>query len=64
MIYFKEWNHGLQCNKDKEEGEVGASRHLKVVVEDGGVPNDDAHHEGQETGHKCSQKISVTGPSV
>jgi len=36
---------GLQCDKDEEKGEIGPCWHLKVVIEDGGVPNHNTHHK-------------------
>ena len=49
-MFTVDWNPYwyLQCDQDKQEGDVGTQSQIESVVVDGGVADDAADEEGQE----------------
>ncbi len=48
----------LQCDQNKQEGEVGPCWDLEAVVEDCSVANNNTDKEGQKTGHERTNKVT------
>ncbi len=50
IVFTVDWNPYwyLQCDQDKQEGDVGPQSQIESVVVDGGVADDAANEEGQE----------------